>query len=224
MRVSFRESGRAETSREIGIVECTRIELRGRRPSANGKGQCQLLRVGLAGIRFSAGGFGCGCRRGDRNGDGGQRIDTIGAEAVTAVETLQIFEETIIDGGTDTGTRQAAGSAADQATDQGAGKAADTATDGAGESTEGETDLGAGDGTGGTACCPADRADEGAGLLGQVFGDDALGTADWAIEAHGKLLGKVETTTKIRQRCLTGGMAGGWVGREWSWRTNWLPC
>ena len=143
--------------------------------------------VGL-GLGLRGCGSGCfrgGCRRADRHGDGGQRIDAIGAETVAAVEALQVVEDTLIDGGTDACTRQAAGGATHQAANQGAGKAADTATDRTGESPEGKADLSASDGTGSTACCPADRADEGAGFLGQVLGDDALGTTDWAIEGHG---------------------------------------
>ena len=53
------------------------------------------------------------------------------------------------------------------------------------ERPEGKADLGTSNGTGSPISCPADRPDERAGLLGQVFGDDALGTTDGAIEGHG---------------------------------------
>jgi hypothetical protein len=168
------------------------------------------LGFGLQG--FGSGGFRRYCRRVDRYGKGGQRIGTVGTEAAAAVQALQVVEDTIIDGGTDTGTCQATGSAADQTTYQGTGKPADTPADGTGERPEGKADLGASNGTGSPTSCPADRPDERAGFLGQILGDDALGTTDWAIQTHGETPSKVETTTKIRQRCLTGGMAGGWVG------------
>lgn len=183
MSVFFQKGGRAATSRAIGIVRYARIGFKGETAFREREGAAQAgLGLGLRGC--GSGCFRGGCRRADRHGDGGQRIDAIGAEAVAAVEALQIFEETLINGSTDPATGHATRSATDQATDQGAGKSADTATDGSGDSAEGKTDLSAGDGTGSTAGCPADRADEGAGFLGQVLGDDALGSADWAIEGH----------------------------------------
>ena len=69
--------------------------------------------LGLGLWRFGSGCFGCGCRRVDLDGDGGQRINTIGAEAVTAIETLEIIEDAFINGGTDAATGQATGGAAD---------------------------------------------------------------------------------------------------------------